>query len=48
MKVMIANRYGTCFSIAQSEKGKAEFKRNFEFSKNSTKEVISIFEAEPI
>jgi len=47
MEVTIANHRGTSFGFAESKKDKAEFKRNIEFSKNSNKEVMSVFEAEP-
>ena len=45
MEVMIANHHRTSFGFVKSRKDKAEFKRNVEFSKNCTKEVMSVFEA---
>ena len=45
MEVTIAKYYGTSFGFTKSKKDKVEFKRNVEFSKNSTKEEMSIFGA---
>jgi len=45
MEVTKANCCRTSFGFAELNKDKAELKRNMEFSKNSTKEVISVFEA---
>ena len=39
----IVDRRGNSFDFAESKKDKAEFKGNVEFSKNLTKEVMSIF-----
>jgi len=48
MKVTIANYCKTSFGFAMSKKDKTELKRNVKFSKNSTKEASSIFEAKPV
>ena len=46
MEVIIANHHRTSFSFAKSKKDKDEFKRIAKFSKNSTKEVMSISKVE--
>ena len=46
MEVRTTTHYDNSSSFAKPQKDKAEFKRNVEFSKNSTKEAISIFKAE--
>jgi len=48
MEVTIANCHDNSFNFAESKKECAEFKRNVEFSKNLTKEAMSIFKLEPI
>ena len=46
MEVTIANHHKTYFGFTESKKDKAEFKRNVGFSKNFTKVVTSMFEAQ--
>ena len=46
MEATIAISHGTSFGFVESNKNKVEFKRNVELSKNSNKEVTSIFEDE--
>ena len=48
MEVTIANFCGTSFGFAKSQKDKAEFKRNVEFSKNFTKEAMSVFDVKVV
>jgi len=48
MEVTIANHHGTSVGFSESKKDEAEFKRNVEFYKNSTKETMSFFKAEPV
>jgi len=48
MEVMIANHSGNSFGFTELKKDKAKFKISVKFSKNSTKEVISISNAEPV
>ena len=48
MGVTIANRHGNSFGFIESKKDNSEFKRNVKFSKNSTKEAVSISKAEPV
>ena len=48
MKVFIANRCSSSFSVAKLRKDKADSKTNVKFSKNSTKEVMSISKAKPV
>jgi len=45
MKVTIANHRNS-LSFVELKKDKVEFKRNIEFSNNSTKEAMSIFKVE--
>jgi len=47
MVVTIANRRNSSFSVAELKKDRAEFKKNVKFSKNSTKETMTISKAEP-
>jgi len=44
-ELTIANHCTTSVGFAELKKEKAKFKRNIEFSKNSTKKAMSIFEA---
>jgi len=48
IEVTIANRHGNSFSFTEPKKDKVEFKKNIKFSKNSTKEVMSISGGEPV
>jgi len=48
IEVMVANNHDNSFDFPDSMKDKAEFKRNVRFSKNLTKEVMSIFDIELI
>jgi len=48
MEVTIANRYRNSFGFARFKEDKAKFKRNVEFSKNSTKEAMSVFKVGPV
>ena len=48
MEVTVANRHGSSFGIAKSEKDRAKVKKNVNFSKNSTKEAMTISKAEPV
>jgi len=46
MEVTTANHRDNSFGFVESTVGKAEFKRNAAFSKNSTKEAMFVFEVE--
>jgi len=48
MEFTIANCHGTSFGFTELNKKKVEFKRNVEFSQNSTKEAMFVFEAKPV
>ena len=48
MEVKIANICNNSFGFIELKNDKAEFKRNVKFSKNSTKEVMSISTCEYI
>jgi len=48
MEVTIAKHCGNSFIFTKLKKDKVEFKRNVKFSKDSTKEAMSIFAGEPI
>jgi len=48
MEVTISKHCANSFNFAKSEKNKAKFKRNIMFSKNLTKEVMSISKADSI
>jgi len=48
MEVTGVNCQGTSFSFVELKKDKTEFKRNVDFFENSTKEVMSVFEAESV
>jgi len=48
MEVIIANHCYNSFSFAKLKKDNIKFKRNVKFSKNSTKETMSISKAEPV
>jgi len=43
INITIANHCGSSFGSVESKKDKVQFKKNVEFSKNSTKEAMSIF-----
>ena len=48
MEVTIASRCGNSFCSTESRKDKVEFKKNVNFSKSTTKEVMSTFTSQPI
>ena len=48
MEVTTANRCDNSFDFAKSKRDKSEFKRNVDFTKNSTKKAMSTFKVEPI
>jgi len=45
MEVTIAYHRNNSFSVAESKKDRAEFKKNVKFSKSSTKEAMTISKA---
>jgi len=45
MEFTITNHCDNSFGFAESKKGKAEFRKNVNFSKNLTKEPIAIYNA---
>ena len=48
MEVTIASRRGNSFSIAKSKRDWSEVKKNVKFSKNSTKEMMTVSKAKPV
>ena len=46
MEVIIDSHHGSSFSIAESKRDQVEVKKNVKFSKNSTKETMTVFKAE--
>ena len=48
IKVTIANHRDSFFSVIESKKDRAEFRKNVKFSKSSTKEAMTISKAEPV
>jgi len=48
MEVTIASRCDSSFSIAESKRDRVEVKKNFKFSKNSTKETMTVSKTEVV
>jgi len=48
MEVTIAIRCGSSFGITESKTNRAIVKKNVKFSKNSTKEAVTVFKTEPV
>ena len=48
MQVTIANHCGTSFSVVESKKDMAEFRRNGKYSTGSTEEAMTIFKTRPV
>jgi len=48
MEVTITSRRDSSLSFAETKRDPAEVKKNVKFSKNSTKEMMTVTKAEPV